>query len=569
MSYALGIDLGTTYTAAATVTNGAVEIFELGDRSASIPSVVVLKEDGTLLVGEAATRRAALEPGRAASEFKRRLGDPVPVLLGGTPFSVETLSARVLQAVVASVAARQGGPPGSVAVTHPASYSAYRLELLAEACRQAGLADARLCPEPAAAAVYYSTHERVSPGEKIAVYDLGGGTFDIAVLEKGDEEFRLIGRPDGIDRLGGSDFDQAILAHVAASLEINISRLGDSEAGRSGLWRLREDCREAKEALSADTEAVIPVSLPGVQTQVRITRAEFEAMIRPRIEETIEAMRRAVSSAGATMAQIDRVLLVGGSSRIPLVGQAVAAATGTRVMVDAHPKHAIALGAALIAAQARGPARDSMAPAVAPPADVGGQGPEPGRLAPAGSRRPSRRPSAGRLGLAGGAAAAVALGAAAAFALFGGSGDEDEGPVAAQPMASPTAPAASPAAATTVQATATIAATAATAVASPMPSASISRITVESGRYRVDFTVGSLELRGVNNVVHVHFFWDSVPVSAAGVPGTGPWYVYGGSSPFTGYTVAERPPGARQLCVLVANPDHSIRPGTGNCVALP
>ena len=556
MSYVLGIDLGTTYTAAAIAADGQAEIFQLGDRAASIPSAVVLKDDGTLLVGDAAARRAPSEPRRAASEFKRRLGDPVPVLLGGTPFSVETLSAHVLRAVLAAVTARRGEPPAAVAITHPASYSAYRLELLAEACRQAGLRDPIFCSEPAAAAVHYSSQERVNPGETIAVYDLGGGTFDIAILQKVENGFELIGRPDGIDRLGGVDFDQAIFAHVAGTVELNLGPLSETDAGRTALWRLREECREAKEALSADTEAVIPVILPGVQTEVRITRAEFESMIRPRIAETVEAMRRAAASAGRVLGEIDRVLLVGGSSRIPLVGQAVASATGSRVMVDAHPKHAIALGAAMLASQSVPAIQTETAKPPSPPVST------PTRPVKVAENGPARRVRTSIV-MVGAVIVAAALGAAAVFGLVGGS-DDGEPPIAPEPTATLAASSTVPGAAPSPSESALL-----TPSPTPAPFATINAIEIEDGRYVVQFATTSVELQGTDNVVHVHFFWDSVPVTDAGVPGAGPWFVYGGLSPFTGYSVAERPPAASQLCILVANPDHSVRPGTGNCVRLP
>lgn len=582
MSYTLGIDLGTTYTAAAVTRDGRTEIFQLGDRAASIPSTVLLREDGEMLVGDAAMRRSATEPGRSAREFKRRLGDPVPLLLGGTPYSAEALSSHVLKSVVAEVSAREGGPPAAIAVTHPASYSAYRLDLLAEACRQAGIPRPVFCSEPAAAAVYYASHERVSIGEKVAVYDLGGGTFDAAILEKTEDGFLLIGVPDGIDRLGGVDFDQSVFAHVSDSLELNLKAIGETEAGRAALARLREECREAKEALSSDTETTIQVLLPAVQTQVRLTRAEFEAMIRPRIEETVDALRRAAASAGIELEQIERVLLVGGSSRIPLVGQTVSAAAGSPVMVDAHPKHAIALGAAMMAARSAAPAPPVASPVAAPAPSVTAVAASEAVSAPAAPpREPPARPApaaasggstpnAGRsktmlLGV-GGVVAAVAV-AAAAFALTR-SGNDDETPAGGESTATATAPAAAqvntPAPTWTAAAVVTPAPT-----ATPAPSAAIKGITVSNRRYWVEFTTTALALNGVEGVTHVHFFWDTVPVSAAGVPGAGPWIVYGGPSPFSGYSVAEKPAAAKQMCVLVANADHSVRPGTGNCFNLP
>ena len=218
MGYHVGIDLGTTYTAAAVHRDGRVEIVTLGDRAAAIPSVVLLREDSTILTGEAAARRTLTEPGRVAREFKRRVGDSTPVLLAGSPFSAEQLMANLLRAVLEQTAAEQGGPADRVAITHPANWGPYKIDLLTQAVRLADLPSADLLTEPQAAAIYYASSQRVEPGETVAVYDLGGGTFDAAVLRRTDGGFEIIGEPEGIERLGGIDFDEAVFAHVRAAL---------------------------------------------------------------------------------------------------------------------------------------------------------------------------------------------------------------------------------------------------------------------------------------------------------------------------------------------------------------
>ncbi len=357
MNYVLGVDLGTTFSAAAVARGGRAEMFTLGTAAAAIPSVVVVRAEGDVLVGEAAERRALSEPSRTAREFKRRLGDPTPLVLGGTPYGAEALTARLLRAIVDQVAQREGVRPDLIVLTHPANYGAYMKGLLSEAARQADVGATQLLSEPEAAAISYSQQERLSAGEMVAVYDFGGGTFDAAVLRKTEPGFELIGTPEGIDRLGGVDFDHAVFAYVQETLGDQMAELDRSDPDvRSGVARVRNECRAAKEALSADTDASVTVLLPNVQTEVRLTRPEFEAMIRPRLAETIAALVRTVASAGVTMADLDRVLLVGGSSRIPLVGQLVREATGRPVVIDAHPKFAIALGAALSGSlQAPGP----------------------------------------------------------------------------------------------------------------------------------------------------------------------------------------------------------------------
>ena len=356
MGYVVGIDLGTTFTAAAVWRDGSAQISSLGSRGAAIPSVVLLREDETELTGEAADRRAMTEPERVAREFKRRLGDTTPILVGGSPYSSEALMARLLRAVVAEVATREGGPPDAIAVCHPANWGPYKIDLLRQAIRIANLPDqVTLLSEPEAAAIFYATQQRLDPGQIVAVYDLGGGTFDAAVLRRTETGFEILGKPEGIERLGGIDFDAAVFAHVRRSLGDAMDDLDESDsATQNAVARLRADSIEAKEALSSDTDASVPVLLPNIQTEVRITRAEFEAMIRPSLVDSIEALRRALRSASVDPENVDAVLLVGGSSRIPLVAQLVSAEIGRPVAVDAHPKHAIALGAAHAAALASG-----------------------------------------------------------------------------------------------------------------------------------------------------------------------------------------------------------------------
>jgi len=369
MAYYLGIDLGTTYTAAAIERDGLVEALTLGNRTASVPSVVFLRDDGEILVGEAATRRAMSEPGRVGREFKRRVGDPTPIILGGTPYAAEMLMARVLRWSLDRVQEQQGGAPQALALTHPANWGRYKLDLLGQAVRQVDVDVAMVLPEPVAAATFYASQRRLDPGAVVAVYDLGGGTFDAAMVRRraSADGFDLIGSPEGIERLGGIDFDEAVFAHVRGALGDALERLDVEEpASLSAMSRLRQECIDAKEALSSDTDVSIPVLLPSLQTEVRLTRSEFEDMIRPAINETIVALRRSIRSSGVTDEDISAVLLVGGSSRIPLVAQMVAAELGRPIAIDAHPKDAISFGAAIAVAAQRGQATPETVTTVLP-----------------------------------------------------------------------------------------------------------------------------------------------------------------------------------------------------------
>ncbi len=392
--YALGIDLGTTFSAAAIWSDGRAEVASLGSRGAAIPSVVLLRQDETIVTGEAANRRGLTEPHRVAREFKRRLGDTTPILLGGTPYSAEALSGRLLRSMVDEVVTRQGGQPAAVCVCHPANWGPYKTDLLHQAVRIADLEPpVTLITEPEAAAVFYAHQQRLPSGAIVAVYDLGGGTFDAAVLRKSDTGFTLLGQPEGIERLGGIDFDAAVFAHVSSALGGALGRLDEEDpAAIAAVARLREECTQAKEALSADTDATVPVILPNLVTEVRLTRAELEAMVRPALHDTIAALRRALRSAGVSAEELHSVLLVGGSSRMPVVAQMVGSELGRPVAVDAHPKHAIALGAAWVASGA--------------PVESADQAPAP--AGHAGQRAPITSPMGIAAPAAGAAAAAAA-----------------------------------------------------------------------------------------------------------------------------------------------------------------
>jgi YVTN family beta-propeller protein len=422
VAYNLGVDLGTTFVAAAVAYPAQVEMFTLGDRSVVVPSVVYLRDDGVLVSGDAAGRRAVSNPDRVGREFKRRLGDPTPVMLGGNPHTVTALLGALLGDVLTKVSETEGDSPGRVVLTHPANWGPFRRALFEEVPGLAGLTDVSLVTEPEAAAAHYAGSRQLDDGEVVAVYDLGGGTFDATVLRKRADGVEILGTPEGIERLGGVDFDEAILAHVNVAAGGALSELDLSDPKTTiALARLRQDCVLAKEALSVDTEVVLPVFLPGRHFDVSITRTEFENLIRAQIESTIGALSRTLRSAQVTPEQLSAVLLVGGSSRIPLIAEMVSTELDRPTVVDTHPKYAVALGAATLAGS----------PSAAPAAGAAG-----------GERRGKRR-------LRGKAAAAAAEPAVAAGArgLLGGRAQPAASPAPAGPngaaaKASPNAPAA-------------------------------------------------------------------------------------------------------------------------------
>ena len=645
MAYSLGIDLGTTYSAAATARDGLIEIFQLGESDATIPSVVVLAADGAVLVGEAAERRSLSEPTRTARDFKRRLGDPTPIILGGTSYGAESLIAHMLRAIVARVGEQSDGPPDAIVLTHPASYGAHKIDLLRQAIREADVGNVTLLTEAEAAAVHDAQQEPLSAGAVIAVYDFGGGTFDATVLRKTEDGFEQLGRPEAIERLGGIDFDEALFTSVMAQVRLaGLTVDPTDQATAAAIARLRQECRRAREALSSETDTAIQVVLPGLQAELPLSREDFEGLIRPRIADTIGSLRRSVESAGFGFEGVDRVLLVGGSSRTPLVAEMVREATGRPIVVDAQPKDSVALGAAFVAEQRRLEAStdaDAVAAAavavgtgtilameaavaIDAPADhagaadgeadrVGGDaGAADGAGGPAGPNVPGA-PSATEPGepegsgvfpptevapvvMAPGSAvatagpsrggrrrmtvAAVAVGGVALVLLLAiGASGMLSGEASSSPSPSTgqvsTAPAGSSSLAPTASATpvptpSAVPTTSAIPSATPTPAGRQARITgisISDGRYIVDYQVFGFEpaLPGQ----HMHFFFDTVSVADAGVPGTGPWFLYAGPMPFTGYKVSDRPSAATQMCILVANADHSIVPDTGNCVDLP
>jgi YVTN family beta-propeller protein len=390
--YSLAIDLGTSFIAAAVADDHGLEMFTLGDGSLVSPAAVYVSGDGRVVPGEAAARRAVSHPDRVAREVKRHLGNPTPLMLGGAPYLVSDLLGALLQDVLVRVTERQGAKPEVVALTHPANWGPFRTERFQDVARSAGLDEPLYTTEPEAAAAHYASTRPLGEGEVLAVYDLGGGTFDATVLRRTAQGFEILGTPEGIERLGGADFDDAIFAHVNYLAGGALSELDMSDPRTVvALARLHQDCTLAKEALSVDAEATIPVFLPNRHFEVTLTRTELEGMVRASIESTIGTLDRVIRAAQVDRTTLAAVLLAGGSSRIPLVAQMVSEAFGRPTVVGAHPKHSVALGAALLAEARRRETSDtSLVGTDAGWTAVGGDGPDvPGPRAASVSQAPS------------------------------------------------------------------------------------------------------------------------------------------------------------------------------------
>jgi actin-like ATPase involved in cell morphogenesis len=375
----------------------------LGDRSVVVPAVVHLRDDGTLITGDAASRWGPSSPERFARAVKRRLGDPTPVILGGVPHAVPELLGAMLRDVVRKVSAAQGEPPETIVLTRPAHWGPLRRGLFEQVPTIAGVRRAVTVSDPEAAAAHFAASRNPHGGEIVAVYDLGGGCFDAAVLRTRPRGVEFLGTPEGIERLGGIDFDDAILSYVNYRSGGALSELDLKDPHTTvALARLRQDCVLAKEALTTDTEATLAVFLPGRHLDVSLTRSDVEDMLRAPVESTIGALLRTLRSARVSAQDLSAVVMVGGSTRIPLVTRMVSEGLGGPPIVSLHPDHAVALGAAALAARhlSDRPPASTRAPTVRPPPAPAAWPPHPaqGRGAPAGpaaSPAPVSRPPPG------------------------------------------------------------------------------------------------------------------------------------------------------------------------------
>lgn len=355
MSYQVGIDIGTTFTAAAVFRNGVARIFPLSEQRIVAPTMVARGPDNRLLVGWSAARQLRDHPERVVHSFKRRIGDRTPIPLVGESFEPSWFMAQILTAVVAEVSEREGGPPHRVALTHPANWNAHKIARLLEAISLAGLAadNTVLLSEPEAAAMAHATDAQLAEGALIAVYDLGGGSFDTAVLRRDRTGYEIVGLPEGIERLGGLDFDAALYRYAADQFGRSLPAI-NTDAEVATRAQLHLDCVQAKEALSFDPNVKLAMTIGGESASVTIERPSFEALIRPALMETIGAMRRCLSTARISIDSVSEVLLAGGSSQIPLVAELLSEEMNRPISIHGAPKELVAVGAAYAAARADG-----------------------------------------------------------------------------------------------------------------------------------------------------------------------------------------------------------------------
>ncbi|MET8832625.1 Hsp70 family protein [Micromonospora sp. NPDC004540] len=368
MPYVLGLDIGNTGTAATVArrrggTWARPEVVALGGGSAVVPSVLHLAPDGSLLVGEPATD----DRSRTTRDFVRRVGDDVPLLLGGEPCPPETLVAELAAWVVHRVSAHEGGFAEAVVLSHPAGWGPHRRELLHRALWDLDLRTVTLLPSTVTVAESHAS--RGFPGSTAAVYALGGNTFEAALVRRNARgRYETFGLPQGLATLGGTDFDEALAEHVRGALGRELA--GEAYPSLPGLLA---ECDRVKRELTVGTETDVMLTLPTGPVRVPVTRAQFEEMIRPAVRATVDLLVQTVHSAGLTPTQLDGVLLAGGSARIPLVTELLGAALPVPVEVEPDPQLTAATGAALAACQVVSPRsrRPAPAPAPAPVSDAG------------------------------------------------------------------------------------------------------------------------------------------------------------------------------------------------------
>ncbi|MDY7099694.1 MAG: Hsp70 family protein [Actinomycetota bacterium] len=399
--WVLSVDLGTSYSLAAWWRQGrSVEVLDIGGER-RVPSVVYVDDQRTV-VGRIAEDLATADPSRALRTPKRRLGDPAPAVLGGRAHDVGDLVAALFAHIYNEAVRHHGSAPEVVRLTHPAAWGGARRQALVDAANRAGITNTHLVAEPVAAAVSYAAETTMNHGDRVLVYDLGGGTFDTAALESTPEGFVVIGRPGGDQTVGGELFDELLVNEIGERLdpatwdELQVS---DDPTWRQTAARLRAEARRAKEALSSYPWVDVLVPLPSGIVQQRLTQADLRAIIEPHIADTVDILTETAAMAGLTENDIDAVYLVGGASRTPLVPELVSAAfANTTVSQRGDPKAAVATGAAHPnAAHGRIGHRRSMdegaasVPPTGPPTGAGGP-PPPFTPAPGGAPPPSTPP---------------------------------------------------------------------------------------------------------------------------------------------------------------------------------
>ena len=360
MSKVIGIDLGTTNSCVAVLEGGEPTVIANAEGMRTTPSVVAFTKNGERLVGETAKRQAITNPDRTISSIKRHMGENYTVEIDGKKYTPQDISAMILSKLKADAESYLGEKVTEAVITVPAYFSDSQKQATKDAGKIAGLDVKRIINEPTAASLAYGL-DKAEGSQKILVYDLGGGTFDVSVLELGDGVFEVMAT-NGDTHLGGDDFDNAIMNYLADTFQKEHGV--DLRKDNMALQRLKEAAEKAKKELSsAQTTKInlpfITVTNEGpLHMDVDLTRAKFEQLTSDLVDRTIEPMNKAMKDAGVTAADLNKVILVGGSTRIPAVQQVVQRVTGKEPFKGINPDECVAIGASIQAGVLTGEVND-------------------------------------------------------------------------------------------------------------------------------------------------------------------------------------------------------------------
>lgn len=349
MGKIIGIDLGTTNSCVSVMEGGEAIIIPNVEGNRTTPSVVAFTKDGERLVGETAKRQAITNPDRTISSIKREMGSNYKIDIDGKDYTPQDISAMILQKLKADAESYLGETISEAVITVPAYFTDAQRQATKDAGKIAGLEVKRIINEPTAAALAYGM-DKEHGQHKIMVYDLGGGTFDVSILEVGDGVFEVLATR-GNNKLGGDDFDQRIINYIADNFKKENGV--DLTQDKMSLQRLKEAAEKAKKELS--TTMTTNINLPFISAtaagplhlNMDLTRAKFNELTHDLVEKTTEPVKSAIKDAGISASEIDKVLLVGGSTRIPAVQEAVKQIIGKDPQKDINPDECVAIGASI------------------------------------------------------------------------------------------------------------------------------------------------------------------------------------------------------------------------------
>ena len=359
MSKIIGIDLGTTNSCVAVMEGGEPVVIPNAEGSRTTPSVVAFTKNGERLVGQIAKRQAVTNHERTISSIKRDMGTDRKVKIDNNTYTPQEISAMILQKLKSDAENYLGQKVTQAVITVPAYFSDSQRQATKDAGKIAGLEVLRIINEPTAASLAYGLDK--DDEQKIMVYDLGGGTFDVSILESGDGVFEVLAT-SGNNRLGGDDFDERIIKYLVE--EFKKDQGVDLSTDSSAMQRLKEAAEKAKIELSSMSQT--DINLPYITADstgpkhmnITLTKAKFEELIRDLVDSTVGPINQALKDAGLTADKLDKVLLVGGSSRVPLVQETVKRITGKEPHKGINPDECVAIGAAIQAGVLSGDVKD-------------------------------------------------------------------------------------------------------------------------------------------------------------------------------------------------------------------